>query len=395
MNPYEMMIPENIKKERARVIKEVFRDRIKINFLLKVTDIIRYKIGVEILKYYDMRFDNTTLISGAVQAPDYDICRMVIGAHRSHSIFLTKEQISANEKKDSYKNMIADEVLEKIRIRQYASVFFSSRSLNTNNDEFLYFPVPYELFALSVYSDDIQKDIEDDGIAGICASILTNVASALILLENGLTNNAYPLCRAVIEGYVKFLMLKDHPEAIEAYNALWDCEVDHSFCRNEDYSNAFFEMYNNRKDKTAKVKSDYLHYGWVDSINGYKHSKNNKDKPYSLYEVVDNIINNSKNDRQNEELERLIGFYKGCHGYSHGSAVFHTYQLVPYFEISLMLYYPMKSLFEYLCNETKADKRINGQDVISMLERDICILQKQFEERSVEKLDLYYQCWKK
>ena len=393
MNPYEMMIPEKIKDERARVIREVFRNKIKINFLLKVTDIIRERIGVEILKYYDMRFDNTNLISGTVQAPDYDICRMIIGAHRSHSIFLTKEQISANEKKDAYKNMIAEEVLEKIRIRQYASVYFSPRSLCAN-DEFLYFPVPYELFALCIYSDDLHKDIEDDDIAGICASILTNTASALILLENGLTNNAYPLCRSVIESYVKFIMLKNHPEAIEAYNALWDCEVEHSYCRNDDYSEAFFEMYNNRKDKTAKNKSDFLHYGWVDSINGYKHSDKNKDKPYSLYEVVNNIINNSKSERQNEELEKLIGFYKGCHGYSHGSAVFHTYQLLPYFEISLMLYYPMKYLFEYLCNETKVDRTINGQDIISMLERDISILRNQYEERSVDKFDLYYQCWK-
>ena len=55
-----------------------------------------------------------------------------------------------------------------------------------------------------------------------------------------------------------------------------------------------------------------------------------------------------------------------------------------------MLYFIIRETYLLLCNEKKVESMIEGQDIISMIDRDFNILHKQYEIRSTEKFDRYY-----
>lgn len=63
-----------------------------------------------------------------------------------------------------------------------------------------------------------------------CFSIITTIVNkglaALSLLEDNFLDNAYPICRGIIELYVQFLLLVNKPEAISTYDkfAKYDLE---------------------------------------------------------------------------------------------------------------------------------------------------------------------------
>ena len=115
------------------------------------------KIGLELLDYYQMNLPTgSTIVMGQNETPDYDICRIIVGCHRHHSIFLSKETIKRNQYDKDYQKTLVSEVIEKIRLRKTGSIYFRRTQL-LNGDEFLYFPVPYELFSISIQSLSLMQ----------------------------------------------------------------------------------------------------------------------------------------------------------------------------------------------------------------------------------------------
>lgn len=55
-----------------------------------------------------------------------------------------------------------------------------------------------------------------------------------------------------------------------------------------------------------------------------------------------------------------------------------------------MLYFIARETFLLLCNEKKVDTMIEGMDIISMLDRDFNVLYEQYEIRSTDKFEKYY-----
>lgn len=57
-------------------------------------------LGLEsLLKYYDFCWSDERMITGIGEAAEYDICRMIVGVHRAHSIFLLDGEIRKFETK--------------------------------------------------------------------------------------------------------------------------------------------------------------------------------------------------------------------------------------------------------------------------------------------------------
>lgn len=376
---------ENIAEQNNNALKHVFEEKIRSSFLIKIKDQVLKELGLEkLIRYYNFGFSELEMITGIGEAPEYDICRMIVGIHRAYSIFLSKQEIRENEKSDRYRKQLVSETIEKIKLRLYASVYFRKKIL-FSGEEFIYYPLPYELFSTAVKMSELLKDGYALKGRQLYYGILYNGLSALSLMEDNLFGSAYPLCRGMIEMYVKLLVLNRQTTLYANYEKFRMYEVEQSCCSHK-YPEEFYVLYNTRRCQNARSKADYLHFGWVDCIHEY-HSIV-KRIPYSVYGLIAFLKN--KNEDKIPELERLEYFYKSCHAYTHGSVQMAIYPLLHYFEISIMLYYVIRSTFLILCDEKRVDSKVGGNDIISMMDRDFRILWEQYIKRSTEKFKEYY-----
>ncbi|MCI8363613.1 MAG: hypothetical protein HFG34_01485 [Eubacterium sp.] len=195
---------------------------------------------------------------------------------------------------------------------------------------------------------------------------------------------AYPLCRGAIEMYLKLLILAPRPEFYNQYEKFRMFEVEYSCHRT--YPKEYNALFKKRICATSKAKADFLHFGWVDYIDGYH--KVVKKFPYSIYGIITFL--KEENMDKNLGLPCLENFYKSCHAYTHGSIQISRYPVLHYFEISIMLYFIIRKTFLLLCKEKEVEPMIDGQDIISMLDRDFEVLYDQYLNRSTENFDRYY-----
>ena len=189
------------------------------------------------------------------------------------------------------------------------------------------------------------------------------------------------ICHDII---YKTLILQKHPEACKSYEKFCSFEIEQSCCRQE-YPKEFLELYNNRKYISSKSKVDYLHYGWLDNINGY----NTKSaKKYSIYGILDYLLNNSE---QKYGLSHIKILYQMCHGYTHGSVVSVKYPLLQYFEISIIIYYGIRFIFTEIYRGLKIELLDEDKSLLDILVRDFKMLESQYEKRSTDNFELYYK----
>lgn len=376
--------PKVINEETNKTLKQLFKGKINGSFLIKIKSSVIIKLSTQLLEYYNFRFDSERIVTGHDETPEYDICRMIVGIHRHHSIFLSKEEIRNNEKSELYQKQIVKETIEKIKLRQYGSAFFRKKQLIIG-DKFLYFPVPYDLFAMCMKSVLLLNN-SSNRLAVNYGDIVSTALSALTLMENNFLSNAYPLCRGMIELYIKTLILQKHPETIKAYDEFSNFEIEQSCC-SQKYPKKFNELYEKRKNQSSKSKVDYLHYGWLDSIVAYNSTENNS---YSIYGIFDYLMRES-NDTQSDSLNEIKRLYKMCHGYTHGSTIHVKYPLLQYFEISMMIYYVVRNVFTEICNISNIDISDNEPNLAEIVDRDFAILKEQYHIRSTENFDLYYE----
>lgn len=372
-----------INKETNKILKQLFKNKINGSFLIKIKSTVICELGNQMFKYYPNILNYSAMITGKEETIEYDICRIIIGTHRHHSIFLSKEEIRNNEKNEKYQKQLVKETIEKIKLRQYSSAFYRKKQLIIG-DEFLYFSVPYELFAICMKSTILISN-SSNWLAVNYSDIVNIALSALTLMENNFLSNAYPLCRGMIELYIKTLILQKHPEVKEVYWEFMEFEVKQSCCSQE-YPDKFNELYTKRKYQSYKNKVNFLHYGWLDNINYYNLQTKNR---YSLYGIFDYLMRDA-NDTLCDTLNNIKRLYKMCHGYTHGNAIYVKYQLLQYFEISMMIYYVIRSIFHEICSKSNIDISNDDLNIIEILDRDYKILKEQYNIRSTENFDLYY-----
>ena len=383
LNVDPMKLAKSISDENNKTIKELFKDKINSSFLIKIKSEVLNKISLELFNYYPLQFDNKRILTGTDETPEYDICRIIVGVHRHHSIFLSEQEIRENQRNTAYQKQIVNEVVEKIRVRHFGSVFFRRKQLLLG-DEFLYFPVPYELFVMCMRSICLISENAPSFFVEY-GDILNNALSSLTLMENNFLSNAYPLCRGMIEQYLKVLILKKHPENYKDYERFCNFEIEQSCC-SQKYPDKFIELFNQRILSSSKSKVDYLHYGWLDNIEAYNTRSTNR---YSIYGIMDYLMTEA-DDEQYSILNHIKSLYKMCHGYTHGSAVHVRYPLLQYFEISIMLYHVITTVFNDIYHTLNIDFIFEDKKLTEILNRDFSILHEQYAKRSTENFDLYY-----
>lgn len=371
-----------VAEQNNDALKRVFKGRIKGCFLIDIKDQVIKDLGLEsLMKYYDFRWSDERMITGIGEAAEYDICRIIVGIHRAHSIFLSDDEMRKNERSRRYKQQLVSETIEKIKLRFYGSVYFRKNTL-LQGEEFLYYPLPYELFVISTKMGQMLMDGSTICCGQLYYGVIYNGYSALSLLEGNLLGTAYPLCRGAIEMYLKLLILNTQTKFYDRYETFRMFEVEYA-CR-QTYPKKFNALFEKRVCQDSKAKADYLHFGWVDFID--KYHKAVKKFPYSVYGIITFL--KDENEDRILELELLEDFYKSCHAYTHGSIQTAKYPLLHYFEISIMLYYVMRGTFLLMCKEKGVEALIDGNDVIPMIDRDFEVLYEQYKIRSTEMFEL-------
>lgn len=377
-----------LKRQSDKALQHKFSGQIKGNFLIATKESVLQQISPEIAKYYDLTITDEKIVSNENEMVDYDICRHITGIHRSNLIFETTDKRKRLESDSDYQKELVRKAINQIKLRRYGSVYFRQHPI-MHGEKFLFFPVPYYLFVLCVRMLEIlsKEKARQIPFFSIITTIVNKGLAALSLLEDNFLDNAYPICRGIIELYFQFLLLDIKPKALSSYNKFAEFDLNKS-CISQTYSDEFNDLFSNRINQRSKSKIDYLHFGWLDSISDY-HEKV-KSKPYFINGIVEYLqsIYNSENDLFLSNLKVLFNM---CHGYTHGSIGHSRYPILHYFEISIMLYNTLCHTYLTICKALQQDTKINEIDIVFELNQAYALLEQQYIKRTTENFNYYYQ----
>ena len=376
---------EKISRENDKALRSLFGKYIKGNFLIEMKHFIMDNLP-EIYNYYDMQMSMEKVVAGN-ELMDFDICRMIVGCHSSNIIFLSDDERVALEKSSDYKRKLALNVEKNIKLRRYGSAYFRRQSI-MQGDMYLAHNVPYNVFVMSLRMNEILHFNKKENPYLLLYYSLSNKALAtLSLLEDNFLDNCYPICRAIIELYLKLLLFKDYPNLVEEHNKFNAFEVRQSCCEQE-YPEEFNEIYRERINKNRTKKVDYLHYGWVDKIPEYHNIINNQ--PYSINGIL-SFLRATHVEEEWNLFDSLEVFYKMCHGYTHGNVGFARFPLLHYFEVSIILHLAISHTYTMLCEDLEVDRKINDIDILEKAEEEFTVLNEQYQKKSTKLFERHHK----
>lgn len=368
-NPYFQSL-EAERREHERALCHLFAGKIKKTFLLKVLHSVQETVGPNIQKYFDFNITLEKTVAGTndVGTINYEVCRYIVGIHRSNLVFLTEDERVAKEKDDDYCRQLVADVIDYLKLRQYAGSLFRKKPI-LRGENFICFPLPYDLFAICARMNTIlyrHQAPTTYPLIPIFNNIATKGLAALAMLEDNILDNAYPICRGAMELYSKMLLLINEPQLAPSFFKFVDYEVDQTCCAQK-YPKEFNDLFDNRLNKNCKNKVEYLHFGWLDGLKDYH--KIVKQKPYSVNGII-TYLRTQYEESDADFFDHFEQLYKMCHGYTHGNISHSLYPLLHYFEISIMLYYVLSHTYKIICEMFDESEIINEVDIVARSERD-------------------------
>lgn len=377
---------EKQKRELNKKLKSLFSGQITLNFMLE----IMYKMITgfpDLDNYIQNPNDEATIISGRTENLFYVLCELIVGVHRSKTIFYSDEERAKLENDLNYRSELIEDVYKEIKLRPCISSLLRYPQL-IMGDKFLLFPVPYYLSILSVRFLSLCSQSKE------MPTIYTNIANkslaVLSLLQDNFVDCTYAACRTIIEDYFRATIFHNCQGAIKEYFNLSFFELKQSL--GYPLNQEFYEKFDNRLNKNSKNRLDYLHYGWVDAIPHYHDVV--KSYPYSFSGIKEYIIKESANDEFRSEFEILDYYHNMCHGYIHGSVGNSRYPLLHYFEISSILVLTTLKAYYALCKELSVDPSINETDLLVEIKKHYAFLKEAESKKSTENFDKYYKNFK-
>ena len=374
-----------LRKETREELKVIFSKKIKQSFLISILDKVGSYVYLNLNKYFDFTITNKKIVTGDGFSIDYDICRTIVGIHRSNTMFMQDYDRAQLEKNSQYREKLVQQVLVHLKLRPYSAEFFRKKQIKTG-DEFLYFPLLYKLFAISTKSlEALMNNCEGTGIYRFYVNIMDKSIAALSLIEDNFLDNAYPICRLIIELYIKLLVIELHPELLSEHNMFSSYDLNKTCCGIK-YPDEFENKYLNRKNKKEKSRIDFLHYGWIDNLSDYHEivTKN----PYSINGLIEYIKIKIGNETNFDNLKHL---YRMCHSYTHGNVGISKYPLLHYFELSIILGTIVPHTYELLVNRLNCDNKILDVDILDVLNKDYQKVFEQYQKKSTENFELFYK----
>lgn len=224
VNPFEVFTNPNYVKESEKALIGMFSDRIKESFLKKMRIQI-WQEHPEFLSFFNFAMTHEDMAAGTLDHNmDFELCRNITAIHRFNCIGLTDYERAQEEKSVGYQMQLQEQVMDQIRIRNYASVFFRKKQIFVGED-WAFFPLTYKLFALTVKANEMLSSYNRP-YRHLLIGLFNKLLASLSLIEDGLLDNAYPLARGVLEIYFRFLILIDHPEAMAKHDRFASYEIE-------------------------------------------------------------------------------------------------------------------------------------------------------------------------
>ena len=90
LNPFKYQNVKEIEKDQNLALRNLFKNEIKPNFLIKIYNKVKEKLGNNLIKYYNLTLTLENSLSGNIDNIEYDICKMIVGIHKSNMIFVEK-----------------------------------------------------------------------------------------------------------------------------------------------------------------------------------------------------------------------------------------------------------------------------------------------------------------
>ena len=364
---------EEIQKINNKTLREIFKGRIKESFLMKMLykimsnqDFINNQISLFPSFYSENIIKSSILGNDNVE---FDICSHIVGCHRFNTMLMTDSERGYLQDDSKYQSELEKQVIEQIFMREYGSSTFRKRNY-FSLEEYLYYPVLYDLYVLTTiftmnFDEYLSSSKHDSFISFILISVLKKAIAVLAMFDYNTMENAYGICRSMIELYVVFIILNLHPNGITTYRKFLEYKINYDKTGVFDWE--FEKLYSN---KTNVNKMDYLNYGWIDSIVEFGYLE--KRDRYSFSQLTDFIdLEAGKDDLPKKFGTRLKTIYNSCHIFSHGNLVVKTYQFSYVVEIANMLFITVGNLAAFMNEKRNMPFEVNGINVLKRLERDI------------------------
>ena len=83
---HSMQVASDIARENKKSLKQIFNGKINGSFLIKIKNLVITELGDRLFRFMPLPETNAQIVTGNVVAHEYDICRMIVGTHRHHSI---------------------------------------------------------------------------------------------------------------------------------------------------------------------------------------------------------------------------------------------------------------------------------------------------------------------
>lgn len=386
MNRQEMEL-NDFRKKRHQELKNLFKGQIHGNFLIKILVKLFEIPGFfdKTIKEFNVCPNNMILQSTNMEVPDYEICRYIVGANTSNTVFKTNEEINALEGSSEYIERLIEDVDSNIRLRAYSAYFYRPTQIIAG-DNFGFFNPIIDFFSATIYSNSYFKSLRSTSLSDhLYISLFDRSLAALSLISDNLLNDSYPSCRGMIEIFFKILVLECNPGIESEFNKFLVYEIHNNICL-EGFGDDFNEAFSRRKFKKCHSKGVYMQFGWVDSIKDYDFTGNN---PYSLSALGNYLI--GKLPDLKSSITNLIKMYQFCNAYSHGCGVKCQYPLNEYFNNGFIFANILPYAFKAFCFTRRLPTIINGVNLLDKMKRDVDILLSDYGKKSTENFNIYYQ----
>lgn len=323
INDNLMKLAESYMQDENAALKHIFSGKIKQNFLIKIKSIICDNSSYSEILINNYRFLGTSMekIMTGYENRAIDICKFITMNHYFNTLTIDNEQLKAAfHTNKEYEDILINQVINAIKIRDIALQYNSKSSLEG------YYPITYSLYALNNYMGDVVLDRMKKGInpkgkngefkAQMQLKMLHKIKAILVLIDNTLIEESFNSLRSLAELFMIYRALfNSSNRAIEKYNQFVKYQFD--YINDKVIAEEVINRVDELNSEGYKVsKTDYLNFGWLDSILEYGYI-NKYEKKYRIADVA-KLLDMMYRKEMDNLGSTFYTIYRECSLFSHG-----------------------------------------------------------------------------
>lgn len=317
---------KELKRKENEVLKKLFRGKIKQNFLIEMKERILNRpdmMDIMVNHYDALDFSQEAIMRGK-ESLELDICKFITMYHFFNTLTLDDAKRASYHDDQDYIQKLSNQVVEAIKLRKVALMYNSKDSLES------YYPLTYSTLALTNFLnlkfDEAMKSRKYPKIKNAIFrsqmqyKMLHKIKAVLVLIDNNLIEEAFNPLRSLFEIYMVYLSLDGCDEkVIERYCKYVEYQFDYQIDNNipKEIEEAYYKLKNNGSQIS---RTDYLNFGWLDSILEYNYI-DIKERKYKLVDVAE-FLNMKYSSKIGTILYKC---FRECSPLSHGFTGFLDY----------------------------------------------------------------------